>query len=388
MDKHGGNIYEYSDIRMDFSVNLSPLGMPEEIKRAIINSVSECEVYPDTKQRKLREDIASFYTEKLKEFFICNRKDDKSDTPKPYNAHRIEANQIVCGSGAADLILRIPPVIKTRGGSRRALIVAPAFSEYEEALNRADFDIEFYYSKKENGYRIEEDLIDRVESDDYDLVFICNPANPTGVSVDESIMVRLIEACGNKDTYLVVDECFLELTDEEGKLTVIPFVLEEKNLMVLRSFTKTYAMAGLRLGYILCGDRDIAKLLLESGQPWAVSKPAEIAGLAALGLDNTETENAEETYIFKTREIIRAERIRLCSLLTELGMDVVTPSANFIFFFGPWALDDKLKEKGYLIRNCENYEGINPPKNKGAYRIAIRMPRENNLLMEAIRESL
>ncbi len=371
MDKHGGNIYEYPNIKVDFSTNLSPLGMPEEIKKSIIDSISEYEVYPDTKQRKLRERIGCFYNSKFK--------NEISD--------EIQLAQIVCGSGAADLIFRIPEVIKTRGGSRCALIVAPAFSEYEESLNKSDFDIEFYYTRKEKGFKVEGDLIDRVLDGDYDLVFICNPANPTGVLVENSILKRLLEACESKATYLVVDECFLELTDVEKEMTLIPYIHSHKHLMVLRSFTKTYAMAGLRLGYIMCGDHDIAELLLESGQPWAVSKPAEIAGLAALEVGE-KSDRGIESYLDKNRRLLGEERSKLYFSLKEMGLEVLEPSANYIFFFGPYGLDDGLRNRGFLIRNCENYEGISLPNGMGAYRIAIRLPDENELLMEAIRESL
>lgn len=360
MDNHGGNVFGDEKIKYDFSVNLSPLGLPRGVRHELKALTSEeqmlarLEIYTDEEQRALRKALGEYYG--------------------------VNPQGILCGNGAADLIYRIPKAIyqKVKEGAKanpKSFIQGPAFSEYEKALKEAGFDVEYVLAKEEEGFIPGASFVEKVRESDAKILFLCNPANPTGVLMDKEYVLKVTDLCEEKEIYLVVDECFLELTDLGESASVISETSAHPHLIVLRSFTKTYAMAGLRLGYAIAGDENLAEELRKIGQPWSLSFPAEVAGLAAL---------KEKEYLSEVRVFLSEERVRVGDALETLGLKVIKPSANYIFFFGPIGLDEKLRKKGFLIRNCRNYKGLS----EGAFRIAIKGCEENDMLLEAIRDEL
>ena len=359
MDKHGGNIYGSENIILDFSVSLSPLGMPEAVKDGIFDAVDSFGDYPDSNQGKLRKAIGK--------------------------RHSVSWDSVACGNGAADLIYRIPLAIeklrnKTEG---RALILQPAFSCYEEALLEAGYDIENYCLKYEDDYLPGDGFIETISDGDFDVVFVCNPSNPVGALIEKEYVLKLAEICREKKCYLVLDECFLELTGRADELSLVSETEENQYLIVLRSFTKTFAMAGLRLGYTISGCKNLVEALMNIGQPWPISKPAEVAGLKAI---------EDEAYIQEVNDFLTEERLRVFEGLSSLGLKVLYPSSNYVFFIGPVGLKEKLLKKGLLIRDCSNFKGLERIEYEetvlGAYRIGLRMPKENDMLLEAIRDVL
>ena len=146
--------------------------------------------------------------------------------------------------------------------------------------------------------------------------------------------------------------------------------------MVLRAFTKFYAMAGLRLGYALCGDEALAARMAECGPPWAVSSPAQAAGLAAL---------RETDYACRLRRLIGEERPRLAAQLRALSCRVLPGQANYLLFFHPDPdLCPKLRARGVLLRDCGDYAGLG----RGWYRAAVRTGRENGIFLHILGEVL
>ena len=114
------------------------------------------------------------------------------------------------------------------------------------------------------------------------MVFICNPNNPTGELVSIELLEKILKRCREKDVMLVMDECFNDFIEEPERYTMKNYLKENKNLFILKAFTKIYAMAGLRLGYGLSSDESLLKKMTSVSQPWAVSIPAQIAGVQAL----------------------------------------------------------------------------------------------------------
>ena len=290
----------------------------------------------------------------------------------------IEMDNVVCGNGAADLIYRIPMVLKWKSGTDQretGLIVGPAFSEYEKAIVQAGFMAEYYMTKRDDDFLPSESLLGRIKKKDVSIVFIANPGNPTGALCSHEYLLRLCETCKEEDTFIVVDECFLELTGRGKELTLINCLTDFPNLIVLRSFTKTFAMAGLRLGYAVSSNKEMINRIKDCGQPWPVSATAEIAGLVAL---------KEKEYIRNAVAVLNRERTYLTDELMALGLDVINPSSNYVFFYGPKDLANNLKARGFLIRDCSNYEGLS----EGAFRIAVKTREENLKLLEAIRNEI
>ena len=167
-----------------------------------------------------------------------------------------------------------------------------------------------------------------------------------------------------------LDECFLGFTHEPS---AVPLCEKYPNLLVMSAFTKLYAMAGLRLGYGICSDVDLIDRLEAAGQPWAVSGPAQAAGVAALGVDG---------WAGDTLAYVDEQRAVLQQGLEECGMRVIPGKANYLMFRSDCLLYEPLLDKGFLIRRCENFVGLD----EHWYRVAVRTADENAALIAALRE--
>ena len=329
-DIHGGNI-SGRKILYDFSANLNPLGMPESVKKAAVSAISGSDRYPDPYCRELIGKLSRY-----------------EDLP---------AENIVCGNGADDLIYRTIHALSPKN----ALIAAPTFSEYGKALSEAGCVIGEYPPEH----------ICEAPSDSTDMIILCNPNNPTGRLYDRESLKILCEKCIETGAVFLCDECFIDLCGNAETRSVRPFM--NKNVIILKAFTKTYAMAGLRLGYALFGSTELAGRVRGSGQFWSVSVPAQAAGTAALD---------EKEYLKSAVSLISDERGYLAGMLAAHGFDVIPSDANFILFRCGIPLDELLLEKGILIRNCSNYSGLE----LGWFRIAVRTHAENEVLAAAIDE--
>lgn len=341
-EKHGGNIYEYDNKVLDFSANLNPLGMPEDIKKAVCESVKFCESYPDPKCRVLRGMISEY--------------------------HQVDKQRICCGNGGADIIFRTVMALQPK----RILIIAPAFSEYEEAARLAGCEVKYHLLHEEGGFYVDEKAAASIDRDT-DMVFIASPANPTGIPVRREVLRRMADKCRDCRAYLFIDECFTEFLEEEEEYSLMSEAGERQEVIILKSFTKLYAMAGLRLGYCVCGSADAAQKIRNCMQSWPVSTAASAAGIAALSI---------EGFAEKSRSYVAAERRYLKDVLRASGYKVFESKANYIFFKGDPGLDEKLLKRGILIRNCSNYCGLG----EGFYRIAVRTHEENEKLSTALRD--
>lgn len=337
--KHGGDTFD-RDIIYDFSANLNPLGMPLSVKKTLENSVSDWEKYPDPYCRRL--------TKKLSE---------RENFP-PEN--------IVCGNGAADLIFRIVQAVKPK----KAVICTPSFGEYTKALEQYGCEISAYRLAEEKGFALDVGITAILDKS-VDMLILCTPNNPTGRTIERGILREICKNCEENNIIFLCDECFIEFTENAADAKCFM----NKNVVVLKAFTKIYAMAGLRLGYALFGDDVLAEKVRETGQFWSVSSPAQAAGEAALD---------EKKHAEKTAEFIKTERDYLSESLRRLGLKVYPSEANFILFYTDLPLDDILLRQNILIRNCENFNGLS----HGFFRIAVRTHEENSALVSAIKRCL
>lgn len=339
---HGGDIYAYPDKLLDFSANISPLGLPDSVKSALTASVDSWSGYPDPYCRKLKTAIAEHHT-----------------IPESY---------IACGNGAAELIYKVAQTLKPRG----ALVTAPSFSEYRQALSLAGCEVFDYLLDQKNGFCVTEELLTALNPS-LQLLVLCNPNNPTGQTIEPVLLDRIIKTCAEKQIRVLLDECFVPFLNHADAHSKIPLLSEYPNLLILRAFTKFYAMAGLRLGYLLCSDDLLLESISACGQPWSVSTPAQIAGVAAL----TDTDYAD-----RLLQLIQLERAYLTDALKKLGLCVIGSQANYLFFqyHGMIDLKERLLKDKILIRSCKNYLGLN----QTFYRAAVRTHAENQRLIEAV----
>jgi len=203
-------------------------------------------------------------------------------------------------------------------------------------------------------------------------VFLCTPNNPTGRLLPREIADGAIEYCKKNGARLFLDECFLDLA---GGASLKSRLSEYPGLFILRAFTKTFGMAGLRLGYGLCSDKALLSRMAELTPPWDVSSAAQAAGVAAIG---------ESSFADRARELVEAERPKLKLGLEALGLYVCPSEANYLLFFGPEDLGAALLSRGILLRDCANFHGLGP----GWYRTAVRTASESGRLITAVREVL
>jgi threonine-phosphate decarboxylase len=341
MYQHGGDIYSNKD-KIDFSTNINLAGIPEGVLRAACEGVMLSDRYPDTECFDLRKAISK--------------------------AKDIPAEQIICGNGAADLIYSLVLALKPK----KALMPVPTFHEYEQALEAVGCELEYAPLNDEHQFMLSEDFIKRIKKDT-DIIFLCNPNNPTGNLIQKKLMLRIIHQCETEGIWLVVDECFMDFVEEGKDYSVLEQCGGTKYLFILKAFTKLYAMPGLRLGYGICGNKEILKRMREVSQPWNVSIPAQMAGIAAL---------KEEDYVTKSLELIRREKDYLIKVLGKLDYKIYGSKANYIFFQTNPGLYALCLEKGILIRDCSNYLGLK----EGYYRIAVKQHEENEQLIKVIKE--
>ena len=337
---HGGDIYG-GEVELDFSANTNPFGTPQGILDAVQAALPEMHRYPDPYCRKLTRAISDF-----------------EGVPKEY---------ILCGNGAADLIYAYCEAVRPN----LAVELAPTFSEYALGLERVGSRVERYYLRQEKEFELDKEFLPYLDLMKPDAVFLCNPNNPTGKTIAPQLLERILSFCAKTEIKLFVDECFLDLSDTGESLKV--FLAAHPNLFILKAFTKSYGMAGIRLGYCLCSDSRLLERMSKAVQPWNVSSLAQAAGVAAL---------QEQAFLQKSKDLVAVERQWLKRELEKLGFRVIPSSVNYLLFQAPACLHTKLKAKKIAIRNCDNYFGLGP----GWYRIAVRLHEENECLIRAMKE--
>lgn len=328
-------------IKLDFSADLNPLGMPEGSKRAV-SEMSCFEVYPDPDCTELRKKIAAY--------------------------EKVPMENIVCGSGEEDLIYRIVQGLCPK----KALVCAPTFSEYKRALLENGCDVKEYMLSKENNFGLTTEFADHI-TPGTDIVFLCSPNDPTGEIITPYTLGTISEKCRRNNTILVCDESFMELVPKNERFSGkgLPGV----HIIVIKGFTKAYAMAGLRLGYAIFAADRIAEIVRDTGKRCNVSGPAQAAGKAAL---------EDEVYLKRSRRVISDERRYLSEELTRMGIMVYPSQADFLLIRCELPLDKLLIKRGILIRSCSDLTGLE----NGYFRIAVRTHSDNKRLVAEMEKIL
>lgn len=336
---HGGDVYRHPDV-IDFSSNMNPLGTPGEVIRAAQESMFCIANYPDVRCERLIRALGE--------------------------AEQVPENRLICGNGAAELIFALVFALRPK----KALLPAPTFAEYEQALRAAGSEVCFYDLSHENHLEADESLAETIGREKPDMVFLCNPNNPTGLLIPQDVMEAVRGVCRREHVFLVMDECFLDFVENGEELSQKKY-LDDRNIFILRAFTKRYAMAGLRLGYGICADESVLEKMRDAMQPWSVSIPAQAAGEAAL---------REKAYVRRSMQVVRTEREYLRGVLQKSGFKVYDSRANYLFFRAPAGLREALLKRGIMIRSCANYRNLG----EEYYRIAVRKHEDNAKLQAAL----
>lgn len=337
---HGGNIYKASRETkfskseiIDYSANINPLGLSPKGKLAIKKSASKILNYPDPDYYELISSISDYYN--VSKDYVCP------------------------GNGAIELIYAYARMKK--GG--RALIPAPGFVEYERALLLNSWDISFYTDKNE------------IDTEEYNVIFICNPNNPTGKSFSRSFLISLLENSKRNNCDIFIDEAFIEFSSYSSLADEIK---KHQNLFILKSLTKFFAIPGLRLGALLTSNKFFREQHNYNKVPWNINVVAEEYIKAA---------TKDKKYIKKTKLNIKKERKWLYNKLINIdNLKVFRTQGNYLFIQNLSNADlcKELLKLGIMIRSCHNYNNLD----SSYYRIAVKKRQMNKLLIKKIKRIL
>ncbi len=338
---HGGDVYR-NKVRLDFSVNLNPLPMPSSVAEAMRSAAKEIHQYPDPSQQKLREAIAAF--------------------------EGVSPDEIICGNGASELIMAAVHAVKPA----KALLAAPCYAGYAVALEAENASAEEYYLDKEKGFAFDEGILEFI-GPETDMVFIADPNNPNGRLIEPKLKKAIAGRCAETGAVLLIDECFYPLTEGGLKHKTVT-----DDALHLRAFTKTFAIPGVRIGYMIARDEELRSRIKKHLPEWNVSVIAERTGEAAAEA------LAETDYLERSVREIEAERDFLHKELAALGIRSYPSDTNYILIKTKEDLYDMLLDKGVLIRRCANFSGLD----ENYFRIAVRCREDNEQLVQILKEIL
>jgi threonine-phosphate decarboxylase len=334
---------------VDFSSSVNPLGPSRKALKAISDNLGQIPSYPDSSSTALREAIARHF---------------KGTSER----------NVIVGNGSTELIYLFAEVFIERGDV--ALIPAPTFGEYENAVKKAGGKPKHILLSRD--FKIEPNTFMR-EMHGAKVVFLCNPNNPTSLLMPRENLTEIIERSLKGDVLVFLDEDFIDFVDEEKQFSLTGEIKSYPNLFVLKSFTKFFGLTGLRVGYGVASE-EIINLLCAAKMPWNVNCLAQAAAIAAL---------SDEEHLKKTRELIKTERTFLTHELTRINAFKVYPAdANFIFIdirqsgLTGAQLKEKLLKCGILIRDCSSFTGLD----EYYVRVAVKTRGENERLLEALKK--
>jgi len=342
---HGG-IFSGSNLKhnlrlLDFSSNVNPLGFPSKVRDAL-NNISQVSIYPDPNSSELRVHLEK-YTGVLQ-------------------------NQIIVGNGATEIIYNYCAAFLR---NQKVLIPIPTFSEYESAAKLNGARLYFFKTMDLNQNLSEfQNVIEKKNC-----IFLCNPNNPTGILIKKSNMLKILESARDKSVMVFLDECFIELVPDSNE-SVVSYLKEFDNLFILRSLTKSFGLAGLRIGYGL-GNKKIIEILQKIKIPWNVSGIAQQSSIKAL---------SDKSHLPKTLNIIKKESKFLINSISKIkGFTCYNSATNFILIksnIKSNQIQNRLLKQNILIRDCSTFHGLND----NFIRIAVRTRKENLKLIEALRK--
>ncbi|MBI5810145.1 MAG: threonine-phosphate decarboxylase [Deltaproteobacteria bacterium] len=356
-DIHGGNIWEASRITgllpeevLDFSSSINPLGLPHGAAAAIKKTLKLLPAYPDPSYRALKRALAAH--------------------------HGISPSNILPGNGSTELIYLVPAVFRPK----KALIVEPAFSEYRRALRLHGCAVKTHILRERDGFAMNAGrLIDCIRKGGHDIVFLANPSNPAGSLAKKEAVLEVARASQRLGAILVVDEAFIDFTEEESIKAEASNRLG--NTVALRSMTKFFALSGLRLGF-MAASRDIIEGFSKAMPPWTINTLAAEGAMEAL---------KDAAYMERSRRWLCRERAFLGDGLGRVeGLSLFPSSANFILVKitaqdkSAAKLCSRLLKRGILIRPLNGFKGLGPEY----FRVAIKRRKENSILLSALKQAL
>ena len=340
---HGGKSpLKNSDQKIiDFSSNITPLGIPHSVKLIIKQNIDKIQFYPDPNSDTVISSLEK-YTQ-------------------------LSKSNIIVGNGAIEILYNFCYAFLSK--TTKVLIHIPTFQEYETAVKLNDCKTSYF--KSINLSKDLDSFILQIPKNG--CIFLCNPNNPTGELLSKKELLAIIIKAKKLKTLVFIDECFIELVPDYDE-SVISYVKKYDNLFILRSLTKSFGLPGIRIGYA-CGSKEIIKILQKIKIPWSVNSIAQDAANEVI---------KNKSHITKSKFIIKKELKYLNKLISSIdGFECIPSSTNFILIktkYNSTYLQKKLLKNKILIRDCKNFRGLN----EHYFRIAVKSHRDNVKLVAAL----
>ncbi len=365
---HGGDIYR-NRVTMDFSVNLNPLGTPKEIIDAVLKALDNAGKYPDQEQEDVRRVIADY--------------------------EGVDSSCVLAGNGASEMIMAVGKALDPK----KALLFEPTFSGYEYVLKSSGCSIKHYTLDERDGFAFSGKAIDDAfegkvhhktsgqddtsgtekdadsKAENTDLIFLCNPSNPTGLCIEEQLLTNILDTAKAKGAFVCLDESFALMSEKAVKRSAADYLNKYDNLILIKSLTKLLAMPGIRMGYAISSPENISRIKMQLPE-WNLSVTSEAAikaGIKMIGGTD---------FVKRTIDEIVIERKYLMEELKKLGFRVFDSDTCFVLFKGSEDLFEKLLNEKILIRNCSDHRGLG----KGYYRVGARSHEDNIKLIKALQK--
>lgn len=337
---HGG----HNEASPDFSAGLNPLGPPPSVLRAIRASAPDVDRYPYRLRDRLRRRVAE--------------------------RHDLPVERVLITAGASGALLRL----RERFRGDHVQLAVPTYTEYEDGF-RDVLDVDTVARWPLREAVPPSDVLSGFVPDSTDLMLLCNPNNPTGQTVGADTLLGLADRARHHGTHLAVDEAYVGFTRDPRVVSLAGPLAGTDNVWVIRSLTKIFAMPGLRVGYLLGPPGGIDELRTTQS-PWPVGTPALQGALAAL---------EEVRFLERTRRFMRRERRRVIPRLRDLPrLSLLSPGANFVLCRGPKGWGERLRDRGWSVRNASTFTGLDP----GWIRFSLQRPSETDRLLDAVESVL
>jgi Histidinol-phosphate/aromatic aminotransferase and cobyric acid decarboxylase len=333
-----------------YNANLNPLGIPESVKKAISENIDSITKYPDMYYNNLKNAVADYTGMAL--------------------------DKIVMGNGSSDLYKLYAALVMPK----KALILSPGPMEYEKVLKSYGCEVNYYDLSEDSEFVLDvEDFISRLD-DSLDIIMISNPNNPTSKVLPLSDIKKLIEACKEKNIFLIIDEMYIEFVDDYKDYTAISLTEEYSNMAVIRSVSKFFSVPGLRFAYAVMNNSELMELVD------ITTTKNNIASLTALGCAAM---FKDEKYIAEGQSIIHTERsLVYLAMSTSKNIKLFKPDANYMLVkllgddVTSSTVADHCNQRGIIIRRCDNIRGLS----EKYIRFCFMNPKQNDLMVNTILE--
>ncbi|NLI73529.1 MAG: histidinol-phosphate aminotransferase family protein [Euryarchaeota archaeon] len=349
--RHGGDVWNDLSVK-DYSSNINPFGPPSMLGQYISEAAIDLHCYPDDSCTQLKDAIASHY--------------------------ETNVENIIVGAGSSELIRLFAEVFISRGD--RVVMPSPTFSEYGFGCNLMGAELIEYTLPREQNFDLNvTDLSNQLSG--AKAVYVCNPNNPTGRMTDKNDILRLIEEAARKETLVFLDETLLELSSRSSELSLVSEVENYENLFIIRSFTKSFAMPGIRVGYGF-GSKEMINYLEAGRLTWNLGIIEQRVAIRLI--------EEEQDHVAAAVNMLDEEKLRMHSKVERLMGEVPMPDSYF--FFAPLnhlgisssEFRSAMLRHGVLVRDCSSFGNICSQYT----RFCIKTPDKNDEFLDALSRAI